>query len=386
MNIPEQLSYLTRGTTEIISVEQLKEKLRQSEASGTPLKVKAGFDPTAPDLHLGHLVLLHKLAQFQKCGHDVYFLIGDFTAQIGDPTGKDKLRPKLSREQIETNAKTYREQVFKVLDPTKTKIVFNSEWLDRLSSRDALGLARYSTVAQMFARADFKKRMEDGKEISILEFLYPLLQGYDSVHLKADVELGGNDQKFNLLMGRQLQEAAGRAPQVVLMTPLLEGTDGVQKMSKSLGNYVGLNDTPKDMFGKLMSISDDLMYRYFELLTDHDLAAVKAMHPKEAKMFLASTLVAQFYGEEAARREREGFEKTFSQGLIPQDIETIPIADASLPDLLVAAKIVKSKNECRRLLKEGAITFEGTRIEREDWRPQPGVLKVGKKRFVKLIS
>ena len=260
----------------------LEAKLKE----GRPLIIKAGFDPTAPDIHFGHTVLLRKMKQFQDLGHKVVFLIGDFTAQVGDPTGRNELRKKMSMAEIEKNAVTYKAQVFKILDPQKTQVVFNSHWLSKLTPQDLLELSAQSTVAQMLARADFKKRFESGKEISLLEFIYPLLQGYDSVHLKADVELGGNDQKFNLLMGRQLQEAYGQKPQVVLMTPLLEGTDGVNKMSKSLGNTIGINDEPNEIFGKIMSISDELMYRYYEILTEEDLNVVKTVHPKEAKVNL----------------------------------------------------------------------------------------------------
>src|SRR3984885_5545247 len=276
MTPQESLKKIARGTTEIISLADLEAKLKE----GRPLIIKAGFDPTAPDIHLGHTVLLRKMKQFQDLGHKIVFLIGDFTAQVGDPTGRNELRKKMSMAEIEKNAVTYKAQVFKILDPQKTQIVFNSHWLSTLTPQDLLELSAHSTVAQMLARSDFKKRFESGKEISLLEFIYPLLQGYDSVHLKADVELGGNDQKFNLLMGRQLQEAYGQKPQVVVMTPLLEGTDGVNKMSKSLGNTIGINDEPNEIFGKVMSISDVLMLRYYEILTEVNLDTVKKLHPK----------------------------------------------------------------------------------------------------------
>src|SRR3990167_7879064 len=308
MAINESLEHISRGTAEIINPEGLKAKLLASQKNKNPLRVKAGFDPTAPDIHLGHTVLLRKLRQMQDLGHQVFFLIGDFTAQIGDPTGKDHIRPQLDRQKVNQNAKTYKEQVFKILDPKRTEVVFNSAWLDKLSSQEILSLTAHSTVAQMLARSDFKKRFEEKKEISLLEFIYPLLQGYDSVHLKADIEFGGTDQKFNLLMGRELQDAYGVSPQVVIMTPLLEGTDGVQKMSKSLGNYVGINEPPDDMFGKLMSISDELMYKYFEYLTDFALDEVKAFHPKEAKLRLAETIVKQFYDAHQATKARNNFE------------------------------------------------------------------------------
>ncbi len=378
---------IRRGTTEIINLENLEEKLIQSQKTGKPLKVKAGFDPTAPDIHLGHTVLLRKLRQFQDLGHTVYFLIGDFTALIGDPSGKNQLRPRLDRKFIIENSKTYKKQVFKILDPKKTKVVFNNDWLGKLSPYKILELTAFSTVAQMLARSDFNQRYSEGREISILEFIYPLLQGYDSVHLEADIELGGNDQKFNLLMGRQIQESFGQKPQVVIMTPLLEGTDGVQKMSKSLGNYIGINEPPKDIFGKVMSISDELMFRYYELLTDFDLSQVRTMHPKEAKLALAEEVVKQFYGENEAKEAKEHFEKTFSQKEVPEDISEYKLKNASaesLADILIKEKIVTSKNEFRRLLTQGAISFNGEKISQENWQPKAGVLKIGKRRFLKL--
>lgn len=388
MNTKDQLAILTRGTTEVISVEHLEKKLAKSQKTGQPLNIKAGFDPTAPDLHLGHYVLLRKLRQFQDLGHRVLFLIGDFTAQVGDPTGKNETRPKLDQAAIEKNAATYKEQVFKILDPQKTNVVFNSHWLGALTPQKMLELASCSTVAQMLARADFKKRFEEGREISILEFIYPLLQGYDSCHLKADVELGGNDQKFNLLMGRQLQEVFGQEPQVVLMTPLLEGTDGVNKMSKSLNNYIGINESPKEIFGKLMSISDALMMRYYEILTNIDLGSIKALHPKEAKMQLAQQIVTQLYDAAQAAEARAGFESVFSQGQLPEDMPEYKVADAKqtkLADILVAAGLVDSRREVKRLLDQGSIAFEGEKISEENWLPVSGVIKVGKRRFLKIV-
>ncbi|MCA9401416.1 MAG: tyrosine--tRNA ligase, partial [Candidatus Omnitrophica bacterium] len=339
------------------------------------------------DIHLGHVVLLRKLRKFQDLGHQVIFLIGDFTAQVGDPTGRDQLRPKMDQKTIAENAKTYKSQVFKILDEKKTQVVFNSEWLKKLGAQDVLELTAFTTVAQMLARADFKKRFEDGKEISLLEFLYPLLQGYDSVHLKADIELGGQDQKFNLLMGRQLQEAFGQEPQSIVMTPLIEGTDGVKKMSKSLDNYIGINEHPRDIFGKVMSINDGLMLKYYECLTDADLSQITIMHPKEAKLKLAQELVEQFYDSETALSERELFENTFAQRQLPPDAEeySISLAKAnSLLDVLVDRQLVPSKKEARRLLLQGAISFEGEKISDEDWTLEPGMLKVGKRRFLKL--
>lgn len=375
------LSLLERGTTEIISKGDLEQKL----ALGRPLVIKAGFDPTAPDIHLGHVVLLRKLKQFQDLGHKVVFLIGDFTAQVGDPTGRNELRKKMTPQEIAKNAETYKNQVFNVLDPMKTEVVFNSHWLNKLTPADVLELSARCTVAQMLARADFKKRFESGKEISVLEFIYPLLQGYDSVHLKADVELGGNDQKFNLLMGRQLQESYGQKPQVVLMTPLLEGTDGVQKMSKSLGNYIGINESPDEIFGKIMSISDELMMRYYELLTESNLADIKGMHPKEAKVKLAIQIITMFHPKELAEKAKNNFESTFSQHQIPENIpEHKLVSGEKLLDILQVTKIITSKNEGRRLLQEGAITHDGKVVSDEHWHVESGVIKVGKRRFLRI--
>ncbi len=388
MNDQDILDRITRGTVEIISTKDLKEKLQHSKKTGQPLKVKAGFDPTAPDIHLGHCVLLRKLRQFQDLGHEVYFLIGDFTAQIGDPTGRDQLRSKMSLETIAENAKTYKKQVFKVLDEKKTKVVFNSQWLAKLTSQEMLELTAFSTVAQMLARADFKKRFDSGKEISILEFIYPLMQGYDSVHLKADIELGGSDQKFNLLMGRQLQETFNQKPQVVIMTPLLEGTDGEKKMSKSLGNYIGINEPPAEIFGKIMSISDDLMFKYYEILTERNLVEIKRLHPKEAKMQLGEEIVSQFYSKEEAQKARQGFDKIFSKGDAPEDMieYTILKSGEKITDILVKSKMVPSKSEARRLISQGGVTMDGIKISDEDWSVKAGVVKVGKRRFLKLIA
>ena len=389
MEIKSLIQNISRGTFEIINLDNLEKKLLSSQKTKKKLRIKAGFDPTAPDIHLGHVVLLRKLRQFQDLGHQVFFLIGDFTAQIGDPTGRDQARVKLDRKQIEANAKTYKDQVFKILDPKKTEVVFNSTWLDKLSAQDVIELTAHTTVAQMLARADFKKRYDDKREISILEFIYPLLQGYDSVHLKADIELGGSDQKFNLLMGRQLQEAFGQEPQVVIMTPLLEGTDGVQKMSKSSGNYIGINEPPQEIFGKIMSISDELMYRYFEFLTDASLGEIKSLHPKEAKLTLAKTIVAQFYDQKLAEKAMVDFEQTFSQRQTPEDVIEYKIDKKSvekLVDILVKLNFVESKNEVRRLIKQGAISFGDEKIESENWELKEGTLRIGKRRFLRLIS
>jgi len=378
----EVLKKIVRGTTEIIGLSELESKLSE----GRPLIIKAGFDPTAPDIHLGHTVLLRKMKQFQELGHKVVFLIGDFTAQVGDPTGRNELRKKMSLAEIEKNAATYKSQVFKILDPKKTEVVFNSHWLNKLSPQDLMELSAHLTVAQMLARADFKKRFEAGREISLLEFIYPLLQGYDSVHLKADVELGGNDQKFNLLMGRQLQEAYGQKPQVVLMTPLLEGTDGVNKMSKSLGNTIGINDAPNDIFGKVMSISDELMLRYYEILTETDINTVKKMHPMEAKKQLAQAIVEMFHSAGEGANARALFESTFSQHRIPEDIPEHKITSGEkLVDVLAVTKMVVTKNEARRLVKENAVSLDGKVITDENLVLQAGVLKIGKRRFLKLV-
>ena len=387
MHVKDLIKDISRGTTEIINIESLEKKLLTSQKNKKPLSLKAGFDPTAPDMHLGHVVLLRKLRQFQNLGHHVFFLIGDFTAQVGDPTGRDQIRPKMDRQEIKKNAKTYEEQVYKILDRKKTKVIFNSSWLAKLTAQEMLELTAHSSVAQMLARADFKKRFEEKREISLLEFIYPLLQGYDSIHLKADIEFGGSDQKFNLLMGRQLQEIHGQEPQVVIMTPLLEGTDGVQKMSKSLGNYIGISEAPKDIFGKIMSINDQLMYKYFELLTDCELEKIKSLHPKEAKLVLAGEIVKQFYDERIARKERDNFEQTFSHRQVPEEIQEYLIEEGAgaLVDTLLQAQCVSSKKEARRLLEQGAISYNGEKITTENWPLREGVLKIGKRRFLKLL-
>lgn len=386
MRVSDIIEQISRGTVEIINPDGLAAKLTHSMKSKKPLVVKAGFDPTAPDIHLGHTVLLNKLKLFQSLGHSVFFLIGDFTAQVGDPTGKDQLRRKMSQEEIVANAQTYKKQVFKILDPKNTQVVFNSRWLSKLSPQDILELSAHSTVAQMLARADFRKRFESGKEISLLEFIYPLLQGYDSVHLKADVELGGSDQKFNLLMGRQLQEAYGQQPQVIIMTPLLEGTDGVQKMSKSLGNYIGINEKSGDIFGKMMSVSDDLMFRYYELLTDTDLNEVRALHPKEAKLRLAEVIVERFHSRGEALEARKEFESVFSQHRLPEDIPEYKLKpEEDFVTVLLNAHMAPSRNEARRLIQQKAVTLDGTLIAGEHEKVRKGVLKVGKRRFLRIV-
>ena len=386
MRVSDIIEKITRGTVEVINLEGLEAKLTYSQKNKKPLVIKAGFDPTAPNIHLGHTVLLNKLKLFQDLGHRVLFLIGDFTAQVGDPTGKDQLRRKMSSQEIAVNAQTYKKQVFKILDPKKTQVVFNSHWLAKLSPQDILELTAHSTVAQMLARADFKKRFESGREISLLEFIYPLLQGYDSVHLKADIELGGSDQRFNLLMGRQLQEAYGQHPQVVIMTPLLEGTDGNQKMSKSLGNYIGINENSDDIFGKIMSIPDETMTRYYELLTDVDLKSIAGIHPKEAKLQLAQMIVEQFYTKAEAQEARQKFESVFSQHQTPEDITEHKLkGDQDVVSILVIAKMAPSKNEARRLIQQKAVTLDGELINDEHVKMTKGVLKVGKRRFLRLV-
>ena len=388
MEIKKQLSILKRGTVEIISEESLIKKLEKSKRNKKPLRVKAGFDPTAPDIHLGHTVLLNKLRQFQDLGHVVYFLIGDFTGMIGDPSGKNEIRKRLTLSEVKKNAITYKRQVFKILNPKRTKVVFNSRWLKKLDSLKLLNLSSHITVAQMLARADFSQRYSQGKDISLLEFFYPLLQAYDSVYLKADIELGGTDQKFNLLLGRELQKDFSLEEQVVMMLPLLEGTDGINKMSKSLDNYIGINEPANEMFGKIMSITDELMLRYFELLTVEDLKSVKQLHPREAKVNLAQLIVERFYNKLAADQARENFEKIFSQKGVPSDLESYKLVNNEIIlELLVNTKLVKSKNEARRLIKQQAVSLDSLKITSEDTViDKSGILKVGSRRFIKLTE
>lgn len=381
----EDLELIKRGTNEIIGIEDLEKKL----ASGKKLRVKLGADPTSPDLHLGHTVVLNKLKVFQDLGHQVVFLIGDFTAKIGDPSGRSETRPMMTDEQIAKNVKTYTEQVFKILDKDKTEIVYNSKWLNALGISGLLQLAGKCTVAQMLVRDDFEKRYKEDKPISIVEFLYPLLQAYDSVELKADIEFGGNDQKFNLLLGREIQRDYGQEPQVVITMPLLEGTDGVRKMSKSYNNYIALNDKPKDMFGKIMSISDEMMYKYYELLTQADIKAVKAMHPKEAKLALAQEITEKYNGKEEAVKAKEEFEKVFAKKDIPDDIEEYILKNPSikLSDLLAESKMVSSKNEARRLIEQGGVKIDSQKVEAdfEIKSEEPFILQAGKRKFKKVI-
>ncbi len=374
-SVEEQIDLIERGTVDLISREDLVKKLKRSLSTGKPLKIKAGFDPTAPDLHLGHTVLLQKLRHFQQLGHEINFLIGDFTGLIGDPTGKSDTRPPLTREDVLRNAETYKEQVFKILDPEKTKVVFNSDWLGKLSSFEMIKLASQLTVARMLERDDFKKRFENGRPISIHEFMYPLIQGHDSVALEADVEIGGTDQLFNLLMGRDLQRNQGQEPQVVLTMPLLEGLDGVNKMSKSLGNYIGVSESPDNIYGKVMSVSDELMFRYYELLSDlssEEIAVLKGrmengeLHPKAVKMQLAQELTARFHDQENAEKAAVNFDQVFKKHELPDEIPEKVIAvegqEIWLPKLLLAAGLVESTSDGRRMIKQNAVTVDGEKI------------------------
>lgn len=377
---------IRRGSTELISEKELEKKL----SSGKPLRIKLGVDPTSPKLHLGHTVLLRKLRTFQDLGHTIVFLIGDFTAKIGDPSGRDSTRPVLSDEDIVQNSKTYKTQALKVLSDKNIEFVWNSKWLSALGAEGILKLARHHTVSRMLERDDFSKRHKAGSPITIVEFLYPLLQGYDSVAVQADVELGGNDQKFNLLMGRELQRDMNQDPQVILTMPLLEGTDGVRKMSKSYSNEIALDDAPSEMFGKIMSISDETMMKYYELLTEHDLAKIKSQHPKEAKMALAHELTAQYHGTGAADKARDDFEKRFSKKEILEDVETFaPESSVStLSGLIVASGLASGKNEAMRLLRGGGVAVDGQRIEKDGPLPsnRPFILQVGKRRVKKILA
>jgi tyrosyl-tRNA synthetase len=395
MKIDEQIAELERGAHEVLLRAELLRKLER----GKPLRVKAGFDPTAPDLHLGHTVLLNKMRQFQQLGHEVIFLIGDFTGLIGDPSGRNQTRPPLTREEIEANAHTYERQVFKILDAERTRVDFNSRWLSPMHAADFVRLAAHYTVARMLERDDFAKRYKSGQPISIHEFLYPLAQGYDSVALEADVELGGTDQKFNLLVGRQLQVAYGQEPQVVLTTPLLEGTDGVNKMSKSLGNYIGIAEPPDSMFGKVMSISDELMWRYFELLSFRSLADIASLkhavgegrNPRDIKLELAGELVARFHGTAEAVGAQREFLARVSGGAVPTDLKpkvlVVEAAGLKLPGLLKAAGLAASTSEATRKIEEGAVRIDGQRVVDRALVLRAGadhVLQIGSRRFARV--
>ena len=391
----DTLAQLRYGADELLLESELVKKLEENR----PLIIKAGFDPTAPDLHLGHTVLINKLKQFQDVGHRVQFLIGDFTAMIGDPTGKNVTRKPLSREAVAENAKTYQEQVFKILDPEKTEIKFNSEWMGVMSSAELIQLAAKHTVARMLERDDFHKRYKGGQPIAIHEFLYPLIQGYDSVVMKADVELGGTDQKFNLLMGRHLQEVYGQKPQVVLTMPILEGLDGVQKMSKSLNNYIGISDAPDDMFGKIMSISDDLMWRYFELLSFRPMTEIESWrkeclagaNPRNYKVSLGLEIVARFHGKQSAEQALANFEARFQRGALPDDMPEFKLKIGSdglaIANLLKEAGLVSSTSEALRMIGQGAVKIDGERLEDPKMMVILGsqhVYQVGKRKFARV--
>ncbi len=393
--IEEQLEIIQRGADEILVEKELVDKLKE----GRPLRIKAGFDPTAPDLHLGHTVLINKLRQFQDLGHEVLFLIGDFTGMIGDPTGKSATRPPLTQEDVEENAKSYQQQIFKILDEDKTRVMFNSHWMGYMTSVDMIKLAASSTVARMLERDDFSKRYKGGQSIAIHEFLYPLIQGYDSVAMEADVELGGTDQKFNLLMGRQLQEQHGQKPQCVITMPILEGLDGVQKMSKSLNNYIGIADDPKDMFGKIMSISDDLMWRYFELLSFRPMSEIERFkqemqqgkNPRDIKFLLAEEIITRFHSEADATAAREGFIAQFAKNRIPDDIPELsfeaPEEGYPIANLLKDAGLCASTSDAMRMIQQGAAKIDGEKVADKSVKIQKGteaVFQVGKRKFAKL--
>ena len=387
MDITKQLEVIRRGTVEIISEPDLRRKLEDAAKFKKPLVIKAGFDPTAPDIHLGHTVLLRKMRQFQDLGHKVVFLIGDFTGRIGDPTGRSEKRRQLDKDEVKANALTYKRQVSKILDVDKIEIVFNSSWFEKMSGLDMLELTSHASVSQILARADFKKRLSAGENVSFQEFMYPLMQGYDSVKLEADVELGGTDQIFNLLVGRDMQKDFNQPQQVVITMPLLEGTDGVAKMSKSTGNYIGISEAPGEMFGKIMSITDELMLKYYELLTDQDLARVKKMHPKEAKMALAEDIIRQYHSRADAQRARLEFERVFAQKELPKDMPEYKVGAAeNILNILLKSGLVKSGNEARRLIKDGAVFFEGVKVTDENSVPKnSGIIKAGSRRFLKVI-
>ncbi len=393
--LDEALALIKRGSEEILVEEELVAKLKE----GRPLRIKAGFDPTAPDLHLGHTVLINKLRQFQELGHEVLFLIGDFTAMIGDPTGKSATRPPLTRDDVIANAQTYEHQIFKILDREKTTVLFNSSWMNAMDSAELIQLAAKHTVARMLERDDFSKRYSGGQPIAIHEFLYPLIQGYDSVAMKADVELGGTDQKFNLLVGRQLQESFGHKPQTVLTMPILEGLDGVQKMSKSLNNYIGINDAPDEQFGKLMSISDDLMWRYFELLSFRPMDEIEGFqaeieggrNPRDIKFLLGEELVDRFHGEGTGAQARENFIARFQKGAMPDDMPELTLDSGgegmAIATLLSQAELVKSTSEAMRMVQQGAVRIDGEKIEDKKMEIAANtthIYQVGKRRFARV--
>ena len=398
-SVQEQMEVILRGTAEVISEEELEGKIERSLRTGKPLTVKQGFDPTAPDIHIGHTVSLRKLRQFQDLGHKVVFLIGDFTGMIGDPSGRSEMRKRLSRQEVLQNARTYQEQVFKILDPERTVVAFNSEWCEPMKFEDVLVLASRYTVARMLERDDFSQRYKQGKPITIMEFLYPLIQAYDSVALKADVEVGGTDQKFNLLVGRDVQREYGQEPQVALMMPLLVGTDGKEKMSKSLGNYIGINEPPEEIYGKTMSIPDFLIYPYFELATDVDsseLAEIKRsledpeVNPMDLKRRLARRLVAMYHGEEAARRAEEAFDKVFRRREVPDEVPEYVLNQDRvwIVRLLTSSGLASSNSEARRLIAQGGVYIDGRRVTDPNLEVEfkgGEVVKVGKRRFLRVV-
>jgi tyrosyl-tRNA synthetase len=403
MTIDEQLSYLSKGVAELIRPEELRSKLERSARTGSPLRVKAGFDPTAPDLHLGHTVVIRKLKQFQDLGHTVIFLIGDFTGLIGDPSGRNVTRKQLSKDEVLQNAETFKRQVFRMLDPERTVVDFNSRWMSPMKSEDFIRLVSHYTVARILERDDFSKRLKNNQPIAMHEILYPLVQGYDSVMLQTDVELGGTDQKFNLLVGRELQKEYEQEPQVVMTTPLIEGLDGVQKMSKSLGNYVGITDPPQDMFGKIMSISDDLMYRYYELCTDLGLAQIEQLrrdigaekhHPRQVKAELAKMIVSEFHSPLAAAQAEQEFNRVFSKGMMPEQMieKAVPASTAKIrmAKLISQLGLATSTAEATRLLEQGAVSWNNQKItdakaELDLSQASTYILRVGKRHFVKVI-
>ncbi|MFW6278982.1 MAG: tyrosine--tRNA ligase [Bacillota bacterium] len=404
MDIEEQIEFLTRGVSDIISREGLEDKLKESEETGEPLKIKLGLDPSAPDIHLGHTVVLRKLKQFQDLGHEVYLIIGDFTGRIGDPTGKSETRNQLTEAEVKENARTYQEQFTRILDPEKTNLVYNSEWLGEMDFEDVIQLSSKYTVARMLERDDFSKRYNSGQSISIHEFFYPLMQGYDSVAIEADVELGGTDQRFNLLVGRNLQREYDQKPQVIIMTPLLEGLDGVNKMSKSLDNYIGITDEPSEMYGKVMSISDDLIVRYFELLTEVPLAEIKKIkqdledektNPMKYKKRLAREIVSEYHDPEKAQQAAQEFERVFSRGQLPEDMPEVVISQNELEDgemwivkLIAATGLVDSNSQARRMIKQGAVSINDEKYEKInlDLEIEDGmVIQIGKRRFARIV-
>jgi len=396
MTIDEQISYLKKGAVDLIREEDLRKKLENSAKTGKPLRVKLGADPTAPDIHIGHTVVIRKLKAFQELGHTAIFLIGDFTGMIGDPSGKNATRPPLSREEINANAETYKTQIFKLLDAEKTEIRFNSEWMDKFNAADFVRLCSRITVKQILERDDFEKRLREERPISLHELLYPLTQGYDSVALNADIELGGTDQKFNLMVGRNLQREYLQAPQVILTTPLLEGLDGVNKMSKSLNNYIGIDESPNEMFGKVMSISDDLMWKYYELLTDSTPAEIGQMkssneNPRNLKVNLAKHIIKDFHSNQAANDAEEEFNRRFVKKEVPDEIEATSLASGiyNLADLMLQTNLAPSKKEAKRLIEQGGVKLNGEKVSNTNAEIELKdeiLLQVGKRKFLKIKS